>query len=1446
MSLNELSNSQMNTYAELIQFQRLKQQASRLQPGIVLMPHPYSIEAQAFRAVCLLDKKENFDGHDFFKTLALADYYFRYQALPLNATEEQRDLCFRLHFEDRTAEFSTKIKPADLPISEKALFFGSIALDFAANKVRSTPLGFLGFAVLKMLAKGGEALTFAKYIAESLDLTSDKIYLSNDEFFAIYSHESLSRKKLIHLAEHSCMPLPNEARRLVDHEKSKNSDICVEYFPDYSLPAMEVSPVPVQHLGLPTFTTSIELPLCVLEKLTSYFPLENQDLCDFALPSSFSELKVPVQPIAPYLPLAKKEEKPMTFRELATIKECSLDVSPSGRPIARAVLESGAQIGLELHRHGAAVHLSVPIGPGIFEALGTGMCYAAPLAAIIVVTNLISQNQRKHVAHKAKHHAKKAQNELNAVKNSIEKVEGINKAFTSKEISEKDFLEKINKISAELQKVLWHMEKYGRFADDHKRASGYAAMSYFSNRVQLKQIDLNLHQQKNSLLAQHKVETQFAPQLPQQSVTYLIDNLKRLNDKKLLTLEEKFQSHALSRELFTRIDHGLTQEELAALGPLVDQPVAIHCNPEGIAKPAHIASRHFDTTPHRAERRSDNLKYWADKLKALYDNFLTAAENGNLSAMETEKAKILDHIQEKNSGAKLGKYKLQGENYPQSALDYYTPYITKIKSSMDETLKKAHAASQGIVTPESTPLLTAPELQEIKIAFAFNSFNSAYQKFYGEGASLEEREGAFSEMTALAVELQNLDFKPDETVAELLENIRLITKNYGSFAAYSQAVVIEQKVFEALDNFNKASKIFFNEECQPQEKEEAFALMALAAAQLKALDYKAEGEAAEMLEQTLQIQNQYGSYGSFVRAQEDRARTTAYTTDILYRYVSPAVSSLFHLFNNLERYEGYDGLKMFGKFLAAGHSMAPMVLPSGLNFCIANLCQENKSVTDALQDVCMNSWRTNHVSKFLSPKETLKSVNSLNKSANLAQVANTAFQYTAKLINFTVKELFGGNKKIEAWLPETCASLNDVTTAFYYANLFNKTTKYVSKRALGLKIHKIGQGVTHLALAIPDLLEFMATELEESSSIFKKIAKKCLPSFQGNLPESWIYYVGKDVFSTVALMVISRNAVSAGLALGQGANMVFNTYNDKYCDDVLAAIMLNYRYFQTQEPSRDRTKKMASTVSNLKHYLKDNYVISTEDSKIQKAAKLLYFETRLNEESWEKIVRLTAIDFNQNGTAVFKDQNADIFNGAHLIITRFNAIQELIIQDANFGIENILKVLEEVNAVIDYFEKKSAPMTDAEKEKYEKFMEPIREKFKELKLTFLSDFSIFYVQNRNRFPRQKAEELFASHPSSQYGITLWHMLGCIGAEIFEVVESHETRAEMMALQLFCFRKMEQILEANPKRSNEENLRLLFLRMVIWQLQSSLTEDGVLFWEGFDFTTLPQYIEKLAK
>lgn len=1255
-----------------------------------------------------------------------------------------------------------------------------------------------------------------------------------------------------------------------------------------------------------------------------------------------------------HYPTDRDDETPPTFGELAKIKSLSLDTTPAGGPRINAILESGAKVGLALTGNGAAVYLSFPLGPGAMTALGTGLCYAAPIAAVLLVTSLVMKRHYKKISNHLKHDSKKANEELSSVNNHLERFNGFYQdlASGSGTISEEEFVEQANKISGELQKAASHMGKYGKYADDYKKQSGHSAWRYFTQKVLLQQIDLDLKLLTQEVTTQNKVEQQYRPQLPQKSLESLVYELKSLHDKKLLTTEEKFQQEVLSQEVSDRIGKGLTAEELTKLSMLADHPSAINCNPQGIAKPSHISRKHFYTGEDRARSRSKNVEAWANKLKKLYDDFCNASRSCDLGAMEKAGNDIFDHIAKtdrKEHHVNLAEYKLTGlrdgsGNKYETAADYYKSYIEKIKNSISDTLMKASNASQGIITKETTPLFTTAELQDIKISFAFNRFDSASQKLGSEGTTPQEKDEAFATMVGATLELENLGYKAEGELAQIFESTLEISKQYDCYSAYQKAIDTEHKISAALDQFNSANQKLHSEGTTPQEKDEAFATMVGTIQELVDLGYKAEGEGKLLLENTLEIYKKFDCYSAFIRsldikekikqllsfvnklndeaseeygenfalavkvaeellttmslsqedllkfienedqeeaknlfelisslpaAYRDHSTFIFYNNDTLHRFASPAVNILFHIANNLERYEGYNELKSAGKFLSVCHSVAPMVLPSTANYMIALLRKENSAVKKALYAACSKAMKNNLLAKSFAlaqdPLGIFNKASSLNKKAGLVLAVNATVQGTCKLIDVSARKIFGKeNHRVEqltCMLNRAAAVANNVNTAFYYANLFNKTFKYARLGNLGLKVHKIGQGLVSLGMmGTFDLFEFMASELSESSDQkdlwnlwgisdnFKTKAKQYIPNYNGNLPENMSYYVGKDAITLTAFYALSNNPIMAGCALWQGVNTLYNAYEGKYTDDVLVAIMMNYRYFQSQTPCRAIDEAMAKSIDNLKYYLESNYVIAKGDSKIRQAAKSLHFETHLDslkkDKNWGKIMEETFIIFGQEKAFLLQNEYLDLFTNANVIIKRFSALQEQISKDPIFGLNAIPPNIKELNSIISYFEMKFACMTEPEKRNSKEFKESILKIFKAIKINLLTDFSILYVQERRQCSPLIALELFAKHLTGDYGVSLWDMLGCIAFEFKEIASSKETKRKMLALHLFCLEKMNEIVKKieNPSEIVISYQELLKDRCE--QFQSKLTNSEKLFWQKIDFTTLPQEIDKL--
>lgn len=1007
-----------------------------------------------------------------------------------------------------------------------------------------------------------------------------------------------------------------------------------------------------------------------------------------------------------------KEETMPSFGSLSKVTDIQMGVGVGGGIGLILSLASGAKVSLAVTEMSLVTGISVPLGSGFLTALGTGLAYAAPITAVLISVPFMIRAHKKQIINRLNKDNKNAIQEVEKVQDSLTMCVDFFEKFNKGEINKEEFLAKVNQTSRLLTQSGYNMGKRGKFFENHQGSS----FEYFSQKTRLEQIDLDLRAMAHDALVKHNVDGVYAHGIKEKSLDLLYSDLLTLAGKKVISMHEKFQQEALKSEICTRIQNEGDLDALSKVEMLTQKAAAISLEPPSIAKPNKIRVKNVrgksDESSRLARKKTEG---WAERLVWTYSRFCEEARNyNNIEDLEKAANRVKEQIVRVDGkhDIHLTDYEIKGTY--STAWDYYNDFIKNIEKNVEISLNKARAVENGEAPEEVRPLFSTEEMAILHFKTALRTFDQASACLHDESQEIEQKNSAFDEMMKAAKVITGLSYlseKPEE-LKEVIDPVLKIGSQYTSYESYISTMNRLETIkthIEGLHAINQQEDDLERKKSNEDVKKElevaygyAKHLVELGVSKedIEKLTGKPE-DAEKMKEEII----------GYAKAICDVYTVKKYESKMPDIY-APAARLLIHILGDFHRFDGYENLKLPVAVLSATHSFAPDLLPTGLALPVAYWKGDGQVMTGAflekVKKVCSNS-----INAVSHPLGTLESAKGLHKKSNLLQSANVTVQIMASVITASAEKVFGESLTVKGMnrrIHFTAFCVNGVSNVVYYANFSTKFYKYCSAGTFGLKMHKIGPGLGGIVSSVFDLYEFMATDLELSrnqaelgySDRFKKEIKERLPNFNGSLPESSLYYGGRDCFLTAAYGFMGANPITVGLAVYQGGASAYSYLSGKYEDDALCAIMLNHRY-NSKQPQTEKVKQsLRRSVKSLEYYLQSKFTISVSDSKIKKRARAFYFEHHLNtferEGNIKKVIKLTTLRFNSM-SCIYLRANIEVFDAIDIVFKRFNAFLIHSSVDARYCIENFDERVQELTKVKEYFTQKFDTMPRNERER---------------------------------------------------------------------------------------------------------------------------------------------------
>ena len=209
---------------------------------------------------------------------------------------------------------------------------------------------------------------------------------------------------------------------------------------------------------------------------------------------------------------------------------------------------------------------------------------------------------------------------------------------------------------------------------------------------------------KSSLLAKKYEQEALIREISDR--THTLTSVDTLNNRLVETVKvgnPETLSHEKAEELKLRQVECIKNDHAVAINTLetlVNKPVAISLNPQGVAQPNSISTRYFEGDAHHlhTERRHYRTKKWANDVNQAYHVFCQAAQSGDISKMEETAGTVQFHTNRANGKGdiNLKDYQLSGLQKPDSsrkhpkyynnADEYYRGYINSINTQVTSTL----------------------------------------------------------------------------------------------------------------------------------------------------------------------------------------------------------------------------------------------------------------------------------------------------------------------------------------------------------------------------------------------------------------------------------------------------------------------------------------------------------------------------------------------------------------------------------------------------------------------------------------------------------------------------------------------------------------------------------------------------------------------------------------
>ncbi|MBS0654306.1 MAG: ubiquitin carboxyl-terminal hydrolase, partial [Verrucomicrobia bacterium] len=1209
--------------------------------------------------------------------------------------------------------------------------------------------------------------------------------------------------------------------------------------------------------GVTTLTTSFEIPENELA-LPEDQPLEGAVVGTAYSSNNLTGGSIPKRP---------------SFQELATVTGVHLGPGIGGGGGIVLTLESGAMVTLSTTGNAVITGISAPLTKGFITAAGTGLIYALPVAAVLLGVQMAINARESKTQDHLKKDGKKAEIDLNDAKAQVHQFDHFLHLFEQGIIDPATFVSKVNELSGKLHTIAKNMDKRGDYAEKHKGDSDY----YFDAKSKMRQLDKDLHKIAQDAI----IRSDFAQKLKEKPLHDLVAECSAFFNKGFLSIHESHQQGALITEIHQRLESNPTLDALNLVDPLAGKPVAISITPPEVARPDNLSVSQLSS-----ERRRHRVREWANDMANAYGKFRTAAENGDLGAMQ-EAAKWINIYISRTEGAKdqqgnlvnLKDYELHNHKPCRNAGRYYANYITAIRANTKEALTTAENAQKGVVPDGAKLLLTVEQLRDQKVSAASSSYNTGLATFQNPDKDDAERDAAFTETCKAAEALVTLQYKADSaeedlSIQNLLAMRQEVSQEGGSYTGYQRVRERMKEIAPHVQNLQEATKKL-EDPAIKEDKHECdtqYNLALSSAAKLHEL-----GLSEEDLQKLLDKPELAKSYLQWIQSLPTAYRHPVvrhYEDRVLHLFSGPSVRVGLHIFSDLHRYEGYKELKALGWGLSTVHSIAPNAFPAAVNYLVASYYGgETPLVKEKLLQNVVSGVRDNaftHMAPFAdAPLAALTNVASLQEASSLMQSASAIVQLAADVLTYVAGE------ELAEPINTASTAISSASNLLYNLNLANKVLRAGS---LVSKVHELGQGCGTLAMAGFDLYELMAThphawgpESDWSyATIVKAKIRQALPELSGHLPENSWYYAGKNIFSTAACSAIATYSDSVsmrGVAGSFGFMNLCHLYQGKYVDDALSAIMMNYRYFRhyLKQDLTDRgNRALHASMLNLRYYLTGGnntiqdfasssiYRINpASDSKIRAAAKLFYFEeyvlhTLKEKKNWDAILSKTAISYTDDCTCRLSQLNVDVIESVNTMLSHFSAAEHKMIPTDpkdpasvalaySYGSSQVVKKISEIEAISRYFDHKFSKFSTKKQEREKEYIAQVKEQIQAIKSKLISNFCIYLAKDQIHVPPLFALQLFDAIPVEERDVLHWLALGTL---IQQDLKQHEwddqVHFQMDALTLFCFKTIVDILDkkkaarpqiAQPEVSNFEDEMRRSCQASIQMLSSSLGENS---------------------
>lgn len=573
-------------------------------------------------------------------------------------------------------------------------------------------------------------------------------------------------------------------------------------------------------------------------------------------------------------------------------------------------------------------------------------------------------------------------------------------------------------------------------------------------------------------------------------------------------------------------------------------------------------------------------------------------------------------------------------------------------------------------------------------------------------------------------------------------------------------------------------------------------------------------KAGEMLEKFHQI---FVEYPAFVKV-------CHYTDQTLPLAATPISNYMLHFLNDFHRYEGYEEIKSAAEFASLINTADSSYFPSYINYLLALGMGENEKVTDALFERTTAIFERNiFVQSANILRHPISANSSLRKAANNAQAVSSAAQVLAKGVVLCTETFLEDNssvaKKINTAAESTADAISAASNLLHCTNLVVKTAKYTYKGTLGSKFHKIGPSLLNAGTSCLTMYELAATDVEElkPSENFKRLIKGILPHFEGNLPENWYYYAGKDLTSTIGMTMIADRPSLWGQTLSQIATFTHNLYFDKFSDDVINAILMNCRYFLRQPPSEQRNAKLNKSFENLRHYIIDCR-ISSNDTLAVKNAKLFMARHTIKSyktiNSWQAVQSLTCIInsdkevFNWN----YGHLNVPVLKHIEFLFDYFRSTLVIMTYSRSEGSKLFEKSFKEICKVVESI-RSQYDGTVMQKDLLES-------EFQDLKTDFISRFCAFYISGElSQYTPSQALEILDQVPVEDRNFNYWYCMGKIFVQL-KLTANSSQRSKFNSIANMCYLESQRQLERLELAKNEKEKLFDAIRVLLKGLDNT--------------------------